>query len=44
MEKYNWTTSEIDYLDFFETTKILFDEDIEKKKEPLMFIDEVFGT
>lgn len=43
MDKYNWTTSEIDRLDFFQTTRLLFDEDIKKTQEPLVYIDQVEG-
>lgn len=40
MDRFNWTTSEIDKMDFFQTTKILFDEE-QVKKEPLVFIDQI---
>ena len=46
MEKFNWTTDEIDSMDFNKTVDILFNEENIKKhkEEPLQFIDQVFGT
>lgn len=41
MERFQWSTSEIDKMDFFQTTKILFDEETKEKKEPLVFIDQI---
>ena len=42
MERFNWTTDQVDQMDFFQTTEILFNEEAEKdKKEPLMFIDQI---
>ncbi|WP_446453336.1 hypothetical protein [Tuanshanicoccus yangjingiae] len=44
MERFNWTTDEIDRLDFNYTLDILMNELPDKKEEPLQFIDQVFGT
>lgn len=44
MEKYNWSTSEIDNMDFFKTVDIIFDDVEASSNEPTEFIDQVFGT
>ncbi len=41
MERFNWTTTQIDKMDFFETTNLLFNEELDKNKEPLMYIDQI---
>lgn len=41
MERFNWTTSQIDEMDFFKTIEVLFDDDLKKQKEPLMYIDQI---
>ena len=43
MEQHNWSTNEIDKLDFFKTLDIL-NADMEQSKSELKYIDEVFGT
>lgn len=44
MEKYKWSTTEIDNMDFFKTVDIIFDEVEASNSEPIEFIDHVFGT
>ena len=43
MQQHNWSTTEIDKLDFFKTLDIL-NSDMEQPKSELKYIDEVFGT
>lgn len=44
MERFNWTTTQIDKMEFDKTMNILFDDQSKMKEEPLQFIDQVFGT
>lgn len=42
MNTYQWTTNQIDEMDFFDIQNLVFSE--AKKEEKVQYIDQVFGT